>query len=549
MAAVTIKFLGGLGVIGRNCMAIRDGDDVIVVDAGLHFPELRSFGIDIALPDFRALEADAEAVRGIIITHGHEDHIGALGALSELVSAPVYGSRVSMALANKRLQEAAAPNEVVVVEDYETRKIGNMTISFFPVAHSVPDSMALRIDTSQGTIYHTGDFKLDPTPLDSRTTDLVPLAKLGAENKVDLLLIDSTNAEEPGWTESEMAVRPGLQQVFADNPSKRIICSCFASHIHRVIQLVEEARTHGRKIVPIGRSMVRVFEIGRELGLIRVPETDILDVRTAASLSPNEVCILSTGSQGEPRAALSLMARREHKYISLGADDLILLSSDAIPGNETDVGHLIDQLTRLGVDVVHAGMTKVHVSGHAKRDELRHVIRAADPKSVIPVHGEYRQMASVAKLVGETRPSANVLVAEDGFEVELLDGTVRKKSEFPAPYIYKSNTAGPVVTGHVVKQRRALQSAGVLFLTAYADSEGVRSVGIEQFGWLNSPMFESLTGDLMGEFERLASEAVSKKVSEPDMETHLQTRMKRYARKLAGVAPNTVVFFETDQGD
>jgi len=544
--SVNIKFLGGLGVIGRNCMAIRDRDDVIIIDAGLYFPELGAFGIDIALPDFRALSSDAESVRGVVLTHGHEDHIGALGVLTENIAAPIYGSRVTMALASKRLEESGASNEVRVVDDYETVSIGSFRVTFLPVAHSVPDSMALKIETSEGVIYHTGDFKLDPTPLDSRTTDLLPMARLGMASGIDLLLIDSTNAEEPGWTESELAVRPGIQEVFDTYTDRRIICSCFASHIHRVAQIVAEARKRGRKLVPVGRSMIRIFEIARENGLIDIPNSEILKLSELRSFPPEKTCILSTGSQGEPRAALSLMARSEHRHITIQEGDVILLSSDAIPGNESDVGRLIDQLVRRGAEVVHAGTKKVHVSGHAKRDELRHVIKASNPRSVIPVHGEYRHMVSAARLVRETIPKATVLVSEDGHEVELSNGVVRKVGDFPAPYIYRSNTAGPAVTGHVVRERMALQSGGVLILTVYVENSIVVSLGIEQFGWLNSSMFESLLDGLEDELARVTSEAVAKGVSVSDIEPHLQARMRRYAGKVAGVTPHIMVFFESD---
>ena len=525
-------------------MAIRDGHDVLIVDAGLYFPELSAFGIDIALPDFRAIASDGEEVRGIVITHGHEDHIGALGALTEYVSAPVYGSRVSMSLAAKRLEEANATNEVRVVADYEIVQIGSFRVTFLPVAHSVPDSMAIQIETSEGIIYHTGDFKLDPTPIDSRTTDLMPLAGLGNAGKVELLLVDSTNAEEPGWTESELAVRPGIFDVFSQHPDERIICSCFASHIHRVVQIVAQARKHGRKIVPAGRSMVRIFEIGRELGIIDLPDSETATLREAASLPPSQVCVLSTGSQGEPRAALSLMARGEHKQVKIRRNDVILLSSDAIPGNESDVGRLIDQLTRRGAEVVHAGMKKVHVSGHAKRDELRHVVAAARARSVIPIHGEYRHMASIAKLVKEVTPEANALIAEDGHIIELSNGAVRKVGEFAAPYIYRSNRSGPSISGSVVRERMALQAGGVLILSVYAEQGKVQSVTVEQVGWLNSSMFEGLVDDLESSLERMSTEALEKGVSMTDIETHLQARMGRYVRSRTGVSPHTMVIFE-----
>lgn len=544
---VAIRFLGGLGVIGRNSMAIIDGNDAIVIDAGLYFPELSAFGVDIALPDFRAIDDIASIVKAVIITHGHEDHIGALGSLAERISAPIYGSRVAMALASNRLQESNSPNEVRIVQDYETIQVGQLRITFYPVAHSVPDSMALKIDSSEGTIYHTGDFKLDPSPLDSRSTDLGPLARLGKDGAVDLLLIDSTNAEEPGWTESELAVRPAIREVFTKYNTRRIICSCFASHIHRVAQIVAEARLHQRKIVPAGRSMVRIFEIARNLGLITIPDNELMTLHDVRRLAPSEVCILSTGSQGEPRAALSLMARGEHRQISLHPSDVILLSSDAIPGNESDVGQLIDQLTRRGVDVVHAGSTKVHVSGHAKRDELRHVIWTANARAVIPIHGEYRHMMSTVRLVQETTPNASTLVAQDGFEVELAGGTISKAREFPAPYIYRSNSAGPGVSQTILNERMTLQTSGVLFLSIYATNKRIQAATAQQFGWLDRSIFETISTPITDELARIATEAIARGVSTKDIESHVQSKMRRFARRMGGSSPLTLVLFEHDQ--
>lgn len=357
--AVKLTFLGGLGDIGRNCMAIEDEGDILIVDAGLHFPELRAFGIDIALPDFTVLEPDADRIVGIVLTHGREDHIGSLGKLTEITSVPIYGSRITLAIAAKRLEEAGSQNTVEEVADYETRSIGKFKVTFYPVAHSVSDSMELGIETSEGVVYHTGDFKLDPTPLDARTTDLKPLRDLGAAGRVSLLLIDSTNAEEPGWTESELAVRPGIHDVFEDHVGQRIFCTCFASHMHRVSQLATEAKAAGRKVVLAGRPMVRIFEIGLELGIFDLNESDVIDMADLDKYLPGEVCVISTGGQGEPRAALTLMARGEHRHIKLAASDVVLRRSDAIPGNESDVGRLIDQLVRSGAEVIHAGTSKV----------------------------------------------------------------------------------------------------------------------------------------------------------------------------------------------
>lgn len=543
--AVRVKFLGGLGDIGRNCMAIEDDGDILIVDAGLYFPELRAFGIDIALPDFTVLEEVADRVVGIALTHGHEDHIGALGELSKLVKAPVYGSRVTLAIASKRLSEGAATNEIHEVADYQTCEIGKFRVTFYPVAHSVPDSCALAIETSEGVIYHTGDFKLDPTPLDARTTDLKPLRDLGAEDRVSLLLIDATNAEEPGWTDSELSVRPAIHNVFERSVGRRIICTCFASHIHRVSQIIQEARSAGRKIAAAGRSMIRIFEIIDQLGLLALHPGDVIDIRDVDKHDPGDVCVLSTGGQGEPRAALALMARGEHRHITLTPDDVVLMSSGAIPGNESDVGHLIDQLTRSGAEVIHDGMLKVHVSGHAKRDELREVIRQARPKAVLPIHGEYRHMVAVRRLVEQELPGASVLVAEDGSEVSLAGGRLEVVGQFPAPYIYRSNAQGPVVTNRMIKERRTLQSGGVLFFLLFLQDNGGISVTADQVGWLNAQLFDEHVEELSDELLRLATAARERGVEGDDLENHLEAKMRRWTRRITPNTPHVVVIAES----
>jgi ribonuclease J len=546
--AVVLKFLGGLGDIGRNCMTIDDGGEILIIDAGLFFPELRAFGVDIALPDFTVLEPDADRVVGIVLSHGHEDHVGALGKLSEMVTAPIYGSRVTLAIAAKRLEESRAQNPTVLVEDYETVTIGKFTVTYLPVAHSVPDSNALVIETSEGIIYHTGDFKLDPTPLDSRTTDLKPLRDLGIAGKVSLLLIDATNGDEVGWTETELAVRPAFRDIFREHPDKRVIFSCFASHLHRVIQIAAEAVAAGRKVAPAGRSMLRIFQIAEELDMFNFPEGSIVELKEADRLPAGRVCVIATGGQGEPRAALSLMARNEHRQVHLTENDIIVMSADAIPGNETDVGLVIDQLARLGVEVVHPGMRKVHVSGHAKRDEIREVIRVARPKAVIPIHGEYRHMTSVSRLTLEEHPSSQPLVVEDGAIVEMTRSGISQIGTFPAPYIYRSNAVGPDVPDQLIQQRMRLQASGVLVLAVHVDDDESVVVHADQFGWLNASMFEEARPGILEELTKLVQAALENSMPDNDLESHLEARMRGYARKRTSLIPHVFVTVEPRGG-
>ena len=367
---VTITFLGGLGEIGRNCMAIEQNGRIVVVDAGLMFPEPNMYGIDLILPDFTWLRDRRDKVDGIVLTHGHEDHTGALRYLVRDVNVPIYGAALTLGFARHRLEEAKLAKDLTFIEvaDRERRKIGPFEIEFIPVTHSVPSAHALALHTAVGIIVHSGDFKLDLTPIDGRRTDVARLAALGDEG-VALLLADSTNAEEAGFTASESSVGGALRRLFLERPERRMVVACFASHIHRVQQIINVAVEQQRKVVLFGRSMEANVKLARKLNLLHADSSIFVDVDAIDQYAPGQICVICTGSQGEPMAALSKLSRGDARGFSVGSLDTVILSSHPIPGNEWCVGRVIDDLHRTGAEVIHSSHEPVHASGHARHFE------------------------------------------------------------------------------------------------------------------------------------------------------------------------------------
>src|SRR4051812_25910494 len=370
--AVRLVFLGGLGEIGRNCFCI-DAGEIIVVDCGLMFPDPDMPGVDLVLPDFTYLRENKDRVAGVVLTHAHEDHAGGLAFLLRDVPLPIYGSPLSLGLARNRIEEAGmlGHTELLPVYDGGRRRIGPFDCEFIPVTPSVPDAFATAYHTPVGTIMHSGDFKLDPTPVDGRKTDLALMGAIAERvGGVKLLMSDSTNACRPGFTPSESTVGDTLRTVFRDYPHQRLIVASFASHLHRVSQVAEQAVAAGRRVAFLGRSMVNNVALGREMGLLNIPSDRVIDIDEVSRFAPGDVCVICTGSQGEPMSALSLMAAHEHKYIKISSDDVVVLSAHAIPGNESNVSRVIDSLHRAGAEVIHDRIAPVHVSGHASQEEL-----------------------------------------------------------------------------------------------------------------------------------------------------------------------------------
>jgi ribonuclease J len=494
---VRVVFLGGLGEIGRNCACVEVGGRIMLLDCGLMFPDTDMPGVDLVLPDFTYIRDNADRVEGCIVTHGHEDHCGALSYLLRDLSFPIFGSALTLGLARNRIEEAGllGRTQLITVRDGERRKIGPFDVEFIPVTHSVPHGFATAFHTPAGVILHSGDFKIDLTPVDGRATDLARIGALSDGPGIKLLLSDSTNAEEEGHTESERRVGRVLRDLFAAHGDKRVIVACFASHIHRIQQIADAAVASGRTVATLGRSMGKNVALARSMGLLHIPDDHLVDIERVGNHDPRRICIISTGSQGEPMSALALMAAADNKWITVGEGDLVVLSSHAIPGNETNVGKVIDGLCRLGAEVVHSGLADVHVSGHAKRDELRILLSLARPESFIPVHGEFRHLTHHARLAQEMGvPASHVLLAEDGDVVEVTEAGVDFAGEVPAGYLYVDGIVGDVGRG-VLRDRRMLAEEGVVMVVITVDAksgEVLTGPEIITRGWVYAPEAEAL---------------------------------------------------------
>jgi ribonuclease J len=500
--SVRIVFLGGLGEIGRNCCCIEVDGRILLVDCGIMFPDADMPGVDLVLPDFTYLRENADRVEAILLTHAHEDHAGAIAFLLRDVAVPVYGSALSLALARNRIEEAGMLDrtELIPVADGERRRIGPVECQFIPVTHSVPHGFAIAFFTPVGTIVHSGDFKLDLTPVDGRRTNLALMGEIARrDGGVRLLMSDSTNAERPGFTPSESTVGAAMRLLFREYENKRFIVTSFSSHLHRVQQVADAAIANGRKLAFVGRSMQQNITMARERGFIDIPDWAVIDIDEAPKLAPEEVCIICTGSQGEPMSALTLMAAHEHKYVKVSPDDVVVISAHAIPGNESNVSRVIDALHRAGAEVVHDRTSPVHVSGHASQEELKFLLNLLEPEWFVPVHGEYRHLVHHAQLARDVGVSADrVLVCEDGDVVTLAsEGAEVERRAVPAGYMYVDGIVGDIGHG-VLKDRRVLAEEGVVVVIATVDTQAgeiVTGPEIVTRGWVYAPEAEDLIED------------------------------------------------------
>jgi len=495
-APVRVTFLGGLGEIGRNCCAIEVNGRLLVVDVGLMFPEPDMYGVDLILPEFTWLLEHKDRVDGILLTHGHEDHTGGLRYLLDKMQVPIYGSALTLGFAAHRLDEAglAKDTEFIEVADGERRRIGPCDVEFIPVTHSVPSAFALALHTPRGIVVHSGDFKLDLQPIDGRRTDLARLAALGEEG-VALLLADSTNAEEPGFTDSESSVGPALRRLFLERPDRRLIVACFASHIHRIQQVLDAAAAQDRKVVLLGRSMLKNVDLARRLGLLKCDATTFVDAKALDRLKASEALVLCTGSQGEPLSALSRMAGGDMKQLDLGPEDTVVLSSHPIPGNEFSVGRVIDDLHRRGAEVLHSAHERVHVSGHARQGELRTMLQLVKPRAFVPVHGEYRHLVHHAELALKMGvPADAVLLCEDGDSVVLDDKGLTRGPDVPAGFHYVDGHTGDI-DDRPLEDRRMLAKEGVVLIAAGVDLDEARIVAwptVSTRGWFEGAQESAL---------------------------------------------------------
>jgi ribonuclease J len=467
-----VTALGGLGEVGRNMTVFEYDGRLLVIDCGVLFPEENHPGVDLILPDFDAIRDRLDSIDALVLTHGHEDHIGAVPyLLREREDIPLVGSQLTLALVDSKLREHRLKNTVKhIVAEGDRLTFGPFDLEFVAVNHSIPDALAVAVRTGAGLALHTGDFKMDQLPLDGRITDLRAFARLGEEG-VDLFLTDSTNAEVPGFTTSERDIAPVLDRVFHQS-SQRIIVACFASHVHRVQQIMDAAAEHGRKVAYVGRSMVRNMAIARDLGYLDVPPGLLVDAKALADMPADRVVLISTGSQGEPLSALSRIAQRNHSFVSLEEGDTVILASSLIPGNENAVFRVINGLIRGGAKVVHKGNALVHVSGHASAGELLYCYNIIKPRNVMPVHGEFRHMKANGNLaIASGVPADRVVLAEDGIVVDLVDGKAEIAGKVDCGYVFVDGQSVGDITESSLKDRRILGEEGFVSVIVVVDSQ------------------------------------------------------------------------------
>ncbi|MFF0482385.1 ribonuclease J [Streptomyces sp. NPDC004435] len=512
--ALRVTPLGGLGEIGRNMTVFEYDGKLLIVDCGVLFPEEEQPGVDLILPDFTTIRDRIDDVVGIVLTHGHEDHIGGVPYLLRLrQDIPLIGSKLTLALIEAKLQEHRIRPYTLEVAEGHRERLGAFDCEFIAVNHSIPDALAVAIRTPAGMVVHTGDFKMDQLPLDNRLTDLHAFARLSEEG-IDLLLTDSTNAEVPGFTAHERDISNVLRNVFA-NAQKRIIVASFASHVHRIQQILDAAHEYGRRVAFVGRSMVRNMGIARDLGYLRVPPGLVVDVKTLDDLPDDEVVLVCTGSQGEPMAALSRMANRDHQ-IRIVPGDTVILASSLIPGNENAVYRVINGLTRWGANVVHKGNAKVHVSGHASAGELLYFYNICKPKNLMPVHGEWRHLRANAELGAMTGiPKDHIVIAEDGVVVDLVDGRARITGKVQAGYVYVDGLSVGDVTESSLKDRRILGEEGIISVFLVVDSSTGKITGGPHVHARGSGIDDSAFDAVLPKIEQALNKSAQDDVVEP----------------------------------
>ncbi|OYX57128.1 MAG: RNase J family beta-CASP ribonuclease [Micrococcales bacterium 32-70-13] len=469
-ATLRVIPLGGVGEIGRNMTAYEIAGKLLIIDAGVLFPEETQPGVDLILPDFGPIRDRLDDVLAVVLTHGHEDHIGAVPYLLRMRhDIPILGSTLTLAFVEAKLKEHRIQPYTHTVKEGQVEQLGPFTLEFIAVNHSIPDALAIVVQTAAGTVLHTGDFKMDQLPLDDRITDLRAVARWG-EKGVDLVLSDSTNADVPGFTALERDIGPVLESVIARAP-RRVIVASFSSHVHRVQQVLDAAHANGRKVALMGRSMVRNMTIAADLGFLKVPDDILIDHKKAANLPDDQIVYMSTGSQGEPMAVLARMANLEHQ-IEIGAGDTVILASSLIPGNENAVYRVINGLMKLGAKVVHKGTARVHVSGHASAGELLYFYNVLKPKNVMPVHGEQRHLVANAELAIATGvPEQNVLVADNGSVVDLRDGVARVVGQLDIGFVYVDGSTVGAITDADLKDRRILAEEGFISIFVAMDAQ------------------------------------------------------------------------------
>ncbi|NLJ83702.1 MAG: ribonuclease J [Halanaerobiaceae bacterium] len=516
---VSVIPLGGIGEIGKNMMVVEVGDEILIIDAGVMFPEDELLGIDLVIPDFTYIRENKDRVKGIALTHGHEDHIGALPYLLREINVPVYGTRLTLGLLEGKLNEhrMLKKTRLKVVNPGSSVRIGKMKVDFIRVNHSIADTCALAVHTPLGPIIYASDFKFDQTPIDGEVADFHKLAELGNSNPGVLALFsDSTNVEREGYTLSESVVGNTIEEIFRV-ARNRIILATFASNIHRVQQIINSAFKYKRKVALTGRSMINNIEIARSLGYLTIPDDMIINIKYCDNYPDNEIVLLTTGSQGEPMAALTRMARGDHHHINIRKGDTVIISASAIPGNERFIGETINQLYKKGAEVIYEDISGVHVSGHASQEELKLMLNLVKPKYFVPTHGEYRHLirhASLAREVGI--PEKNIYIAEIGDRIVFTERQVKKAGSVQAGSIYVDGLGVGDVGNIVLRDRKLLSEDGIIIVVLTIDSHGKILSGpdIVTRGFVYIRESEELIAELTSRLEEKLKECENNKVTE-----------------------------------
>ena len=472
-AKLKVMALGGLGEIGKNMTVLEYGEDIIVIDCGIAFPDDEMPGVDLVIPDITYLEENAHKIRGILLTHGHEDHVGAIPYVLRSINPPIYGTRLTLGIVEKKLSEHRLPNkaELVCVNAGDTLQLGVFHVEFIRVNHSIADACCLAVKTPVGTVVHSGDFKLDLTPIDGKMMDLTRLGEIGNRG-VLLLMCESTNAERPGFTPSEKKVGQSLTSIFERNTDKRIVIATFSSNVHRVQQIIDTSAKYGRKVAVTGRSMINIVGAAVELGYMQVPDGVLIDINEIKKYKPDQLTLITTGSQGEPMSALSRMASNEHDKVTLTSNDLVVISANAIPGNEKLVGNVINSLLARGVNVLYDAVADVHVSGHACQEELKLMHALLRPKFFIPIHGEYRHLVNHKKLAEFMgMPENHVLISEIGKVIEVDKDSMRFNGTVPSGKLLVDGFGVGDVGNIVLRDRKHLSQDGLVVIVASVDME------------------------------------------------------------------------------
>lgn len=503
--------LGGLNEIGKNLTVLEYADDIIIVDCGLGFPDEDMPGIDLVIPDIAYLEANKERIRGIVLTHGHEDHIGAIPYVLREINPPIYGTNLTLGIIKNKLTEHVLPCEPKLncVKAGQTVRLGEFAVEFIHANHSIADACCLAITTPLGTIVHTGDFKLDVTPIDGDMMNITRLGEIGRKG-VLLLMCESTNAERPGFTPSERKVGKSLEYIFNSNTDKRIVIATFSSNVHRVQQIINVSARHGRKVAITGRSMLNIVTAAVELGYMTVPDGVLVDINDIKRFKPDELTLVTTGSQGEPMSALYRMAFGEHSQVSLGRNDLVVLSSSAIPGNEKLVGRIINELSKNGVSVLHDAVVEVHVSGHACQEELKLMMALTRPKYFMPIHGEYRHLAANKELALDMGiEEKNIFISDIGKVLEIDTKGARFGGVVPAGKILVDGYGVGDVGNIVLRDRRHLSQDGLIVVVASVDADAgllISGPDIVSRGFV----YVRESEELMDEVRAIATEAIER---------------------------------------